>query len=459
VGGESGENGAGAAVARVLQPAPSMRGRVIVGACLWVGAACSSTVPGSGTDGTDGSTGGEAATGEVGTTGGDSDSTSASTGAVEETEGTSEGGTETDTDVDPPVVPPTVSEACDDPVASIVDTLAAADGQRFDGIALAYDGSATLLAYAESTSFLTWTVWRQLLDDRGMAIGSREQLGTVSFPEAGVQPQPRPWVTVASIGSDFVACWTSVGAPQGIGGDPSITCAAVGDDGTIVPGMEAPGQHPAVALGPAGIGLVYVQGDAFVSRRLGPDAVALDAPHTVFTVGGGPVEIRPALAGSAAEYVAAADLLLPRFDASFAEIEGASVVGWTSLPVSVAGSSDVIAAAWGSLEGVRVRVRPLADEEFSGDVRIDGLDDGTSAATTHVTRAEGSFAVVWSVDASLMYAAIDLEGQPIGDAVEATALSWRSDALAATGVASGFTAAAATSVAQDELAIVSLTCP
>jgi hypothetical protein len=259
-------------------------------------------------------------------------------------------------------------------------------------------------------------------------------------------------LSLTSIGPNLVACWTGAEA-----GD-AIECAAVLDDGTVTAGLVAPGRNPAVATGAAGVGLVYWEGNAFVSRRLSEEGVALEEPHEVFTTPGTELDVRPVLAASSVGYVSGADVLLPRFDVAFDEIEGAAILGWTSLPISLAGTDDVIGAAWGSLDGVQVRVLGPDDEDFAEPVRIDGLEGSTSAATTAITRGDGSFATLWSVDAPLMYAPIDMNGQPRAAPNAVAELSSRSDALGVTGVPQGFLAAAVTGGSQQELVVVYLAC-
>jgi hypothetical protein len=375
---------------------------------------------------------------------------STSTGPDPDAEASTDTEGETDDGVDP--TPPPVSEACDAPTGGVVESFAADDAQRFDAIALSWNGTTTGLAYAESTGELTWTIWLQRLDGAGSVAGDRIALGTATLTEDPVGPLPRPWLSSTSIGPSVVTCWTGADA-----GD-AIACAAVLEDGTLAAGVTAPGKNPAVATGPAGVGLVYSEGNAFVSRRLDHEGLAAEEPHEVFTVSGTELDVRPVLAASSVGYVSGADLLLPRFDAAFDELEGQAILGWTSLPVSIAGSDDVIGAAWGSLDGVQVRVLGADDEDFAQPVRVDGLDGSTSAATTAITRGDGSFATVWSVDASLMYAPIDPSGELRAAASRTVDLSTRSDALGVTGVAQGFVAAAVTGSSGQELVVAFLDC-
>jgi hypothetical protein len=385
--------------------------------------------------------GGSSSGPDVTTTGMDPGGTETTGTTSVDTDADGSTGEETDGDVDPR--PPEVAGACDTPVATTTSTRDAAAERRFDGVTMAYSGATVALLYAESTGESTWTVWLQRLDPSGEALDERIDLGptTLTTVDPIGFPPPRPWLSLTAIADTFVACWT------GADGGSSIACTAVDDAGTVSEGLVTLGRNPGVATGPAGVGLVYTVDNEFVSRRLDPFAVALEQPHVVFSVSGTDLEVRPDVAGTSTGYVAGADILLPRFDEMFREREGDAASGWTSLPVSLAGSGDVVGAAWGSLDGVQARVLLPDAEEFGDPARIDGLEGNTSAATTVIARADDSFAILWSVDFGTAGPTELLEVVP------------RSDALALTATADGFLGAAVLGSGQEELSVLAIACP
>ena len=402
---------------------------------------------------------GGAGTGEVSQTG-----PQGSAGTMVEATGTTEvddpgstatsDGTQTGTGtdgVDPPL-PPEVPNACDAPTVTLGPTLSAATDQWVDGLALAWTGSVGALVYAESTGKSTWDVKLQRLDGSGDTVSTPIALGDATLSEGRLGEVPRPVVSLTSSGATFVACH------GGADGGGSIACSVVDEDGAVTPGIATAGRGPAVAAGPAGLGLVYLNGGDYLSQRLGADAAPVGEPHLVLS-STPELDITPRLAATAVDYVAYADVTFPRFDTMFEEREGEAASWLSSLPIVLAGTQDVTAAANGSLEGVLVRVVRPDDEDFSDAVRVDGLDGNTSAATVAITRGADSFAVLWSVDATVEYAAVDLDGASIAPASTVLAGLERSDTLAVTGVADGFLLAAAPGFRPAEINLAHLACP
>ncbi len=347
--------------------------------------------------------------------------------------------------------PPTVSAACAAPTAAQSATWNAANGETFDELSLAFTGTDVALLYAESTGTLTWNVKLQRLDPQGALRNAPILLGDAVLQQNGIGELPRPTLTLAARGSALVACWS------GANGGDSVTCVRIASDDSVAAGYTAPGVHPGVALGPAGVGLVFIDQNEVRAQLLDADANATGSSQVTATAGISPFPATPVVAATADAYIADAEIFLLRFDASFIERDGESAFGWTSLPLSLAGSGQVFGAAWGALDGVRIRTLTPTDDAFGPDTRIDGGTGGTSAFTTALTRGDASFAVVWSEAATLRYAALDLSAQLV-DAAQALPIPASSRSLAVTGVTDGFIAAAVTNSWQD-IVVARLVCP
>lgn len=348
--------------------------------------------------------------------------------------------------------PAAVATACAEPVVTVGARWSApADGRLIVG-SMAWTGTVGAVAYAASVNDYAWDVFVQLVDGAGDAIGDPIVLGREEFEEpGGAEPLPVPSVSMTAAGKRFVACWT------GADGGGSFGCASIDEEGVASPGLLEPGGRPAVALGPAGVGLVYLAGDELLGLRLGADALPIGEPQVVLTSSDAFEGVILGLAASSVGYVGYADAVLPRFDASFDDLDAAAL-GWTTLPIALAGSDDVFGAVWGSLDGVKARVMGPGEDEFGEDVRIDGAEGSTSAFTATITRGDASFATAWAAPPGVLYAGVDLDGQPRGEPIVVLESIPTISAVAATGVTDGFLVGASIVDDPEEIVVVHLAC-
>lgn len=348
--------------------------------------------------------------------------------------------------------PADVATACAEPVVTEGARWSApADGRLIVG-SMAWTGTMGAVAYATSEDDYTWFVYVQRVDGAGEAIGDASAVGRQLFEEpGGAEPLPVPSVSMTAADGRFVVCWT--GADDG----GSFGCSSVDEAGLVTPGFFEPGARPAVALGPAGVGLVYLAGDELMGLRIGAHALPIAEPQVVLTSSDAFEGVILGLAASSVGYVGYADALLPRFDASFDDLDAAAL-GWTTLPIALAGSEDVFGAVWGSLDGVKVRVMGPDEDEFGEDVRIDGAEGSTSAFTATITRGDASFATAWAAPPGVLYAGVDLDGQPVGAPIAVLESLPTITSVAATGVADGFLVASSIGGDPEEIAVVHLAC-
>jgi hypothetical protein len=319
----------------------------------------------------------------------------------------------------------------------------AAPGQRFSSIRLAARGDKVALVYAESTGPSTWQVKLQHLDLAGEVDGSPVNVATVDAPIA-------PVISVATDGLRYILCFEV--SPSMFG------CSAVEMDAVAPAGIGA-GESPSVAFGSAGFGQIYSNGSNLVSQALDLTGSPVGAPHVVL-MGGGP--FNPKLTATSIGYASLeTDVIgiLHRFDASFVEEEGNTVLGWPDSPFDIAGSGPAVGAIWID-SGAPTFRRVDGSNNPSAPVEVNAV--GASSIYSHVaiTGGDDSYAVVWSAfEGYLGYRAMDGAGVPQGEVVEAVSLGWNDNPVAIAGVLNGFIVAAAAEIATDTMKIVHLGCP
>lgn len=340
-----------------------------------------------------------------------------------------------------PVVP-----ACASPTITPGATWMAAPGQRFSTIRLAARGDKVGIAYAESTGPSTWQVKLQRLDLAGQVDGPPVSVSTIDVPVISFVPV----VSVATDGLRFLLCFDS--APSEFG------CSIVDSDVGASAGV-GPGESPSVAFGPAGFGQIYGNGSNLVSQALDVSGTPVGDPHVVL-MGGGPYN--PKLTATSIGYASletATIGILHRFDASFAEEEGNTVIGWPDSPFDIAGSGPAVGTIW-LATGAPMFRRVDGSNDPSDPVQVNPV--GASSVYSHVaiTGGDDSYAAVWSAfEGYLAYRAIDGAGVPQGEMVEAVPLDWNDNPVAIAGVSNGFMVAGAAGITNDTMKIAHLGCP
>jgi hypothetical protein len=324
-------------------------------------------------------------------------------------------------------------------------------GERFFTVRLAWSGSEAALAYAESTATDAWDVKLQRLSGAGAAEGNPIPLGSSVGMFA-------PTISIAASISGYVACWDRAGAA----GD--LACVALPVGGTsATKGLVTPGVSPAVAYGPAGFGLVFGvgSGNELRSQHLDGSGLALGMAHTVAKSSG--AELAAPVLASTKDGYAALEVswagILWRFDSSFEEEEGNTLLGWVERPTRIAGGEAHVGAVWPAQQGVMFRVVDAANVG-TAPVKIDAVGAASVYSHTDVARGKGSFAAVWSAfEGSMGYRAVGLDGAPLGDARDVLSLGWDDNPVTIVGVADGFLVASATGFSYDLIKVAHLGCP
>lgn len=344
-----------------------------------------------------------------------------------------------------------VAEACDAPTVHTGSSWAPAAGERFSSPRLAYNATGAAVAYVESTGDSSWEVKLQQLTANGQKSGSPVSLGNTTMPRP-------PNVTIAETPSGFVTCWDVVGNSGG-----EFACAAVDSGGTsATAGFTRAGSRPSVALGPAGVGLVYGSGNGLYSQLLDKDGAAVGGDHEVATsTGASPAD--PVAAGMSGGYAAVAPDwtgILWRFSAGFEELEGQTDIGWAKKPTSMAGTGTSVGAAWPDAANGVVFKRVDAENNVVGPTRVDDEAASSIYQYTAVARgAGGTFAVAWSAfEGYVGYRAIGADGLPRGEPVEALPSNWDDNPVTIVGVTDGFLLASAINPGYDEIVVVHLAC-
>lgn len=397
-------------------------------------------VPGCGDDT---ATGGSGASGGNGANGGEGAGPAGGSGADG---GGDSGGSGGGFDVELPV-----AEACAAPTTHAGSSWTSAAGERFSSPRLAFNAAGAAIAYAESTGESSWELKLQQLNSTGQKSGSAVSLGSTTMPRP-------PNLTIAETTSGFVICWDVAGDNGG-----ELACAAVDSGGSeVTAGFTHAGSRPSLALGPAGVGLLYGSGNGLYSQLLNKDGAAVGADHEVATsTGASPAD--PVAAGMSGGYAAvAADWtgILWRFDEGFEELEGRTNIGWAKQPTSMAGTGTTVGAAWPDGAGGVVFKRVDAEDHVVGPSRVDDEAASSIYQYTAVARgAGGTFAVAWSAfEGYVGYRAIGADGLPRGEPIEALPSNWDDNPVTLVGVTDGFLLASAINPGYDEIVVVHLAC-
>lgn len=344
-----------------------------------------------------------------------------------------------------------VSEACEAPTVHAGSSWTPAAGQRFASPQLAAQATGAALAYAESIGEDSWELKLQALTPSGQKSGAPMVLGTSSAALA-------PNVTIAAAASGFVVCWDST-----VAATTELACSAVAAGASeATAGLTREGSHPALAFGPAGVGLLYGAGNALYSQLLDEGAAAVGAEQEV-AHSSGRTSADPVAAGMSSGYVAvAADWtgILWRFDPTFTELEGETQAGWAKRPTSLAGTGTLVGAAWPDpANGVTFK-RVDANDGVVGPTRVD--DEAASSIYRFTAVARGgseTFAVVWSAfEGHVGYRAIGADGSARGQPIEVLMTHWDDNPVSIVGVSDGFLVASAINPGYDELVVVHLAC-
>jgi hypothetical protein len=378
--------------------------------------------------------GDDASSGAGTSTAGAVDSTSGADAATSSAdESTSEGG-------DDPFVPPKVPAACAEPEITVAGTWSASEGERIDGVELAFGGGAdAAVLFAESNGDGEWSVLLQRLTLDGDLDGAPLPIGVAS----GAMP---PALSITANAERHVVCHD--------GDEGGFACSVV-VDGVVQPGLAIAGTSPSVAFGPAGLGLVYGSGGQLLAQRLDDDALAVDGPDELASSS---VQPDPRLAASSTGYAAIVQSIggMWRLDGAFAEIEGASLAPWPDLPVDIAGSGATIGAAWGNPDGIVFRAIEDGDEELEEPIIVSPDGSGQVA----IARGDASFAIVWSTgNVQVLYAAVSSGGDVVAADVPLVDLGGGDTPVSIGGVPSGFLAAGVTNFVRDGVWVARLACP